>query len=114
MTTSWRTCMVSLFIALAANVLLWHVSADDDWFASTIAIASGIAALGLIVARYVPRVIEIALGLSFIIWVANAIEFATEEFPEWETKVRQCGFYVAFAVLSLGCWLARRDRRYGL
>lgn len=110
----WRTCLIALFIALVGNILLARISSDDDWFANVIAVASGIAAIGLVAARFYHRIIEFALGLSFIIWVANAIEFALEELPRWETQVRQGSFYVAFAVVSLGCWLSVRDRRYGL
>ena len=113
-TSLWRTSVVALFIALAGNVLLYRISGDDDWFANVIAITSAIAALGLIVARYVRSLTELALGLSFIIWAANAIEFATEDAARWESQVRQCAFYVAFAIISLGCWLAVRVKRHGL
>lgn len=110
----WRTCLIALFIALVGNVLLYRISTDDDWFANTIAIASGVAAVGLVASRFYNRIIEVALGLSFIIWVANAIEFATEDAARWENQVRQCSFYAAFAIISLGCWLSVRDERYGL
>lgn len=110
----WRTCTVALCIALLGNVLLYRLSTDDDWFANVIAAVSGLAALGLILSHWVRNAAEPSLGLSFIAWVANGIEFATEEFPEWDTKVRQCSFYAAFALISLGCWLRVRDKRYGI
>lgn len=113
-TSLWRTCMVALFIALVGNVLLIRISADDDAFANVVAIASAVAAVGLVVARYVRKLAEPVLGLSFIIWVANAIEFATQDAARWESQVRQGAFYIAFAIVSLGCWLSVRDKRYGL
>lgn len=110
----WRTCVVALAIALLGNIFLYAISSDDDWFANVIAGTSALAALGLILSHWVRNAAEPALGLSFIVWVANGIEFATEEFPAWESQVRQCSFYAAFAIVSLGCWLVVRDRRYGI
>lgn len=102
--------MVALFIALVANVFLGWITRDDDWFANVIAIASGVAAAGLIVTRYfVPRFAGEVLLLSVAIWVANVIEFVTEDGPLWESQMRQGGFYLAFAILSIGCYVATRE-----
>lgn len=105
----WRTVGIALTIALIGNVLLARLSSDDDAFANVIAVASGIAAIALVVARIVaPRYMGEALLLSFAVWVANGIEFALQGSARWESQVRQCGFYLAFAILSLGAYLATR------
>lgn len=106
----WRTCVIAIFLALVANVLLYRLSGVDDWFANIIAIASGIAAVGLIVARYVRQswVGEVLL-LSTAVWVANLIEFISEDGPSWESQTRQGGFYLSFAILSIGCYVATRE-----
>jgi hypothetical protein len=112
--TLYRVAVTSLVIALAANVLLWWVSSADDWFADIIAVASGLAALIIVLAAGVPTLVrwrEEALLLAFAIWTANLIEFATEDGVRWETQWRQCGFYAAFAVVALGTYLAQRDAR---
>jgi hypothetical protein len=106
----WRVALVTLFIALVANILLFEISGDDDWFANVIAIASGVAALVLLVARFVrPSLVGEGLLLSTAVWVANLIEFATEDTANGWNQVRQCGFYGAFAVLSIGAYVATRE-----
>lgn len=106
----WRVCMVALFIALVANVFLAWITSEDDWFATIIGIASGVAAVGLVIARYVvPRFVGEVLLLSTAIWVANLIEFISEDGPRWESQFRQGGFYAAFAIISIGCYVATRE-----
>lgn len=105
----WRVAVIVLIIALAANTMLWSLRADDDTFAAIVAVASGLAAIGLIVHRFVFEwLMGEALFVSFIVWTANAIEFATEDGIRWQSQVRQCGFYGAFAILSLGAYVATR------
>lgn len=105
----WRVVGVALTIALLGNVLLARLTRDDDAFANVIAIASGIAAVGLLVTRFLaPRFMGETFLLAFAIWVANGIEFASQGSARWESQVRQCGFYLAFAILALGAYLATR------
>lgn len=105
----WRIVGIAMTIALFGNVLLWRITRGDDTFAEVIAVASGVAAVGLILARFVAqRFMGEAFLLSFAIWVANGIEFATQDGPSWESHVRQCSFYLAFALLSLGAYVATR------
>lgn len=105
----WRVVVFSLILALLANTLLWSISARSDEFAEIIAVASGIAAALLLLAWYrFTRWLEFALLAIFAIWMANAIEFATEDFPSWESKFRQCGFYLSQALLALGAYVAHR------
>lgn len=106
----WRVALVTLFIALVGNVALWPLTNDDNWFANTIAIGSALAALGLLVSRYWERaLLGYALLLSLAVWVANAFEYATQSGANGWNQVRQCMFYVSFAVLSLGTYVATRD-----
>lgn len=105
----WRVVGIGLTIALLANVLLYRLVIKDDAFANVIAIASGVAAAILIVARFIaPRYMGEGFLISMAVWIANLIEFATEDAARWESQVRQCGFYGAFALLSLGAYLATR------
>jgi hypothetical protein len=106
----WRVSLIVLFIALVANVLLWRISGDDDLFANIVAIGSAVAALGLLVTKFaLPQLIGEVLLLSTAVWVANLIEFVSEDGPRWESQFRQGGFYAAFAVLSIGAYVATRE-----
>lgn len=110
----YRVAVTSLVLAGLANVLLWRLTRTDDWFANVVAIASGLAAVllaasGIIPALRVAR--EEALLLSFMVWSANLVEFALEDDARWESRVRTGGFYLAFAVLALGTYLAQRLER---
>lgn len=105
----WRVVAFALIIALAVNTLLWPLTSDVDWFSNTIAVASGVCAVMLIVSWYwLRKLLDEFLLVAFAIWVANAIEFGLQDGPRWESQVRQCGFYVAFSLLALGAYLARR------
>lgn len=107
----WRVVVLVLIVALVCNCFLWSLVSRDEAFARVIAIASGIAAIGLIVHRFVwERLMGEALLLSFAVWTANAIEYATFDRAVWESQVRQCGFYSSFALLSLGAYVATRER----
>lgn len=104
----WRVTIFVVILALAVNVLLYPITTSHDWFTDAIAIASGVVAGALLIAwKFAPRYVDDLLLASMAIWIANAIEFAAE--TRWEIWVRQCGFYVAFALLSLGAYLARRS-----
>lgn len=109
----WRTCVVALFIALVANIWLYRISSDDDVFANVVAALSALAAAGLLLSHWVRTATEPSLGIAFIVWVANAIEFAFQDGASADSKFRQCGFYIAFAIVAMGCWLSRRTREYG-
>jgi len=110
----YRVAVTSLVIALAANVLLWRLSRTDDWFANIIAITSGLSAVLLVVAALIPAMRparEEALLLAFMVWAANFVEFALETDARWESRLRSCGFYLAFAILALGTYIGVRVQR---
>jgi len=106
----YRVGITALIIAAAANILLWRVTRGDDTFASIIAVTSGVVAVGLIVTSggVLVQWRQETLLLAFSMWTANAVEFWLQNGPSWESRLRQCGFYAAFAVLALGTWLAQR------
>lgn len=106
----WRVVVYALILSCLANVLLWRISSDDDTFATIIGIASGVAAVMLAVAYHGrKRWLGEALLLTFSVWMANAIEFALQDGPRWESQVRQDGFYLSFALLALGAYVAQRE-----
>lgn len=109
-----RVGVTVLAIALVANVALWNVSNVDDTFANVIAAASAVAAVALVATALVTslgRWREEAALVSLAVWLANFAEFALEsDAGEW-SRFRQCGFYAAFAVLSLGVFLYVRAAR---
>lgn len=108
---SLRTSVIALIVALAANTLLYAVTSADDWFANVIAVASGLAAVGLVVTFWIPSLrphLELVLLGAVAIWVANLVEIELQDGIRWETKLRQGGFYAALGVLALGGYLATR------
>lgn len=110
----YRVAVGVLALAAAANVLLWSITAPDDWFANIVAIASAVVVVALLTSAFVPalaRLREEALLLALMVWVANLIEFATQDDVRWESRLRLCGFYAAFAGLALGTYLAQRLTR---
>jgi hypothetical protein len=109
--TPYRVTVTTLIIAAAADVLLWKVSGVEDTFANIIAVASGLCAVVLLASAVLTRYVrwrEEALLLSFAVWIANLIEVELQEGIPLESKFRQGGFYLAFAVLSLGSYLVAR------
>lgn len=112
--TLYRVAVGVLALASAANVMLIALTPDDDMFANVVGVASAVVAVVLIsswLLRGLVRWREEALLLSLVVWVANLIEFAAQDGARWETQVRQCGFYAAFAGLALGTYLAQRLER---
>lgn len=114
-TRLWRADGIALVAALAGNTLLWPIvgndSGDEDVFARIVAVASGVAAVALIVTHYLPRArqwIGESLLLAVAVWTANLIEFALEDQARWESRVRGCGFYAAFALISVAMYLVSR------
>lgn len=110
----YRVAVTALVIAAAANVALFWLTADDDWFANVIAAASGLVAVVLLISAGLPaayRWREEACLLALAVWVANIIELATQDGPSLETKLRNCGFYLAFATLAAGVYIAQRLER---
>lgn len=109
----YRVAVTALVVALAGNILLWRLSRVDDWFAEVIAVASGITAVALVATAAIRRLVrwrEEALLLAAGIWVANLIEFATEDAASWESRVRQGSFYAALAILAVGTFVGERAR----
>lgn len=106
----YRVVTTALVIAGLSNVLLARLTTEDA-FANTIAAASVLAATVLAAAGVVPKLRglrEEAFLLSFVVWVANAVEFGLEDNVRWESQVRTIGFYAAFAVLALGGFVLMR------
>lgn len=111
----YRVAVGVLALASIGNTMLIRLVRGDDTFALIIGIASGVVAAVLILSALVPALIrwrEEALLLSMSVWLANLIEFALED-ARWESQVRQCSFYAAFAGLALGTYLAQRTERTG-
>lgn len=105
----WRVVVFALILGLAVNVMLWPLTSDVDWFANTIAVASGLCAVLLIVTwHWYTKWLDEVLLLAFTIWMANALEFALQDGPRWESQIRQCGLYICEALLALGAYVARR------
>lgn len=105
----WRVVVFSLVVGLLGNTMLYRLTVVDDTFANIIAIASGITGALLIVAWFlVPRLVDDLLLVTFAIWTANVIEFATEDAARWESQVRQCSLYASAALLALGAYVGRR------
>lgn len=103
-----RVDVYGMALALAANVLLWRVAVEDDGFANIIAVGSGVGAVALIVSYHkFPQWLGESFLLAFGVWIANTIEFAFRDAPRWETQVRLCGFYLAFALIALGSYLSQ-------
>lgn len=105
----WRVVIFAIVVALAVNTLLWLIVEDDDAFAKIIAVASGVTALGLLVAWYrFPKLLDNLLVVGFMVWTANAIEFALVDGLPWENYWRQCGLYASEALLCLGAYVAHK------
>jgi hypothetical protein len=103
-----------LVIASLSNVMLLWLSSDSDVFANIVAVTSGLVAVVLLASLFVEALVrwrEEAVLVSFVVWLANLIEFATQSGVRWESQVRQCGFYLAFAMLALGVYVAERLER---
>ena len=110
----YRVAWLASLMALLANVLLPWVVFDANSFQKIIAAGSGFAAAVLVVTSFVPAVIrwrEEAFLLAVAVWVANSIEFATFDGPQWDSKLRQILIYMSFAVLALGTYLAQSLER---
>lgn len=114
-TRLWRADGIALVAALAGNTLLWPIvgtdSGDEDVFARVVAVASGLAAVALIAAHYIERLRHLigeALLLAIAVWTSNLIEFALEDHARWESRVRGCAFYAAFALIALAMYLVSR------
>lgn len=102
---------LTLFVALVGNTLLWRLVSHDT-FAVIIAIWSGVAAVLLAFGLKWRWLIRYGLQVSLGVWVANAIEFATQSGSFWESQLRQCGFYLSFAILSFTAYATvNRGRR---
>lgn len=110
----YRVAVTVLVIALLANSMLSRLTGRNDDFANVLSVASIVAVLGLLSSALTRRMVrwrEESLLLAFAVWLANAIEYALEARASWESQVRQCGMYLAFAVLALGTYLAQRVER---
>lgn len=104
-----RTGAIAIVVALIGNVLLWPITEDDDWFANTIAVASVVVGLAIIVCYFVAEVrhlLDTAFLASMAIWLANTLEVTTQPGLPWEVAWRQAAFYIGFGVASLGLFLS--------
>lgn len=106
----WRSVGLTLSVALAANTLLASVVVSEvplDVYEVVVSVASGLAVVWLWVTRFrLVRYLASAFALSFFVWMANLWEFALEAEAGVYDRFRQCGFYLAFALLSLAGYLA--------
>src|SRR5262245_30986308 len=107
----WRVIVFTLFLGLCANVLLWKVAYNPTWFTRGVSIASGVAAIMILVCWFRwQRGLADVLLLTFAIWIANTVEFALQDGIGWDSKTRQGAFYVSEGLLALGAYVARRVR----
>jgi hypothetical protein len=109
--TLYRVTVTAILLGLAANTLLWWIVPGDDTFAKIISISSAVALVAILVtslssAPWTMRWRAEALLLAFFVWVANIIEFGTQDHIALDSRARQCGLYGAEAVLVLGTYLA--------
>lgn len=106
----WRTVGLTLSLALLGNVLLAPVVHDEvstDGFVNVISIASGIGLVALFVTRvWFHRFLNDAFLFSFFVWMANFFEYAFHHDAYWVDQLRQCAFYLSFALLSLAGFVA--------
>jgi hypothetical protein len=111
--TPWRVVVGVLVVALGCNVALAWITTADDVFANLIAAASGLVAVALVVTslQAYKRWKEEALLAAMVVWLANGIEFALTDGPSAQSKIRQVGFYAAFALLALGAHVILRLHR---
>jgi hypothetical protein len=109
---SGRAASVVLAFACLANVLLYAVAVPHGWFQLTISIASGLAYLGMMTRIIWPisRVSEEATWLCAGVWIANLCEISAADI-RIESKLRQAGFYLAFALGSIFLYLVERIAR---
>jgi hypothetical protein len=112
----YRVAVGVLALACAGNLFLVWLTTDDDTFANIVGVASGVVAAVLLATAFFPALVRLreeALLLALVVWLSNAIEFAFQDGVRWQTQVRQCSFYLAFAGLALGTYLAQRVERTG-
>ena len=103
---------VALTVALTANIVLAAVTRADDTFANVVAVASGVAAAGLVVSRLLlPRLAEEAAWLACGVWIANLVEVITADAVSNWSKLRQGGFYLAFALVAVSVYAQLRYAR---
>lgn len=110
----YRIAVGVLALACAGNLFLVWLTTDDDVFATIVGFASGALALVLVLTAFLPALVRLreeALLLALMVWLANFIEYATQEHARWQSQVRLCSFYLAFAGLALGTYLAQRMER---
>jgi hypothetical protein len=109
---SGRAASVVLGTACLANVLLYAVANPHGWFQATISIASALAYLGMMTRIIWPisRVSEEATWLCAGVWIANLCEVSSADI-RIESKLRQAGFYLAFALGSIFLYLVERISR---
>ena len=97
----------TLILASISNILLVQVARDPSFFTWVVSVASAASAIGLLLSYKWLFLLEHVLLLTFALWVANALEFTLGE-SDVDSKLRQSGFYFAFALLALGAYVARR------
>lgn len=107
-----RLMAIVLLVACATNTLLVWASHDDDLFTWIISIAAAISAAGIItrVVWRVSVISEYAVWLACGMWVANFVEIVTSDVSQ-SGKFRNGGFYLAFALLSVGVYYVERVMR---
>lgn len=106
-----RASALVLAIAALANTLLVAVSSKDGVYQWTISIMAGFVAGGfidrLMSSKLEPRHMWAAL-LSCVLWISNFIVVATAWHLDGWYRMRNGGFYLAFAAGSIFLYLFQR------
>lgn len=105
----WRVVIAGEILGLIANGFLVWVAPNSDEFAKVIGWVSFGVAIALIVSRIrFTRFLDDMLLLVFVLWMVNFLEYALHTEARLESQLRQCGFYLAFGLMALGAYVARR------
>ena len=109
MSASWI-----LLIACASNALLAWVSLDNDTYEVVVSVISALCVIGTATKLFTGRPTsfsEVAALVACGMWVAQIGEIWTSDFVSTAGKIRNGGFYVAFAMLSGLIYLTERVGR---
>lgn len=102
--------VAALVLALAGNVLLYRIAGAG--FATVIAVASALAAIGLGLGYFLTaRLVWLGSWLAVGVWAASAAELFLDPVPRWETQVRIGAFLLAFLLITVALYLAEERER---
>lgn len=111
--SAWVARLAALLLAVPclANVLLVRVSFEKGYFQWTISTAAALSTAALLYRGFRGRpshLTEYGILLATGMWAANSMEIALADFVRPEGKLRNGGFYAAYALLTGLFYLAER------